>query len=43
VASSGPAPTVPCLSCAEGFRAGGRTPGGFTPEQSRGADVERLC
>jgi len=27
VASSGPAPTAPCLSCAEGSRAAHRTPG----------------
>jgi len=31
--SSGPAPTGPCLSCAEGSRAGCRTPGGVSPEQ----------
>jgi len=30
VASSGP---VPCLSCAEGSRAGCRTPAGVSPEQ----------
>jgi len=35
VASSGPAPTAPGLSCAEGSRAGCRTPGGVSPEQSR--------
>jgi len=38
VASSGPAPTGPCLSCAEGSRAGWRTPGGVSPEQSRGPE-----
>jgi len=36
--SSGPAPTGPCLSCAEGSRAGRRTPGGVSPEQSRRAE-----
>jgi len=34
VASSGPAPTGPCLSCTEGSRAGLRTPGGISPEWS---------
>jgi len=38
VASSGPAPTGPCLSCAEGSRAGHRTPRGVLPEWSRGAE-----
>jgi len=38
VASSGPAPTGPALSCAEGSRAGRRTPGGLSPEWSRGAE-----
>jgi len=33
VASSGPAPTGPCLSCAEGSGAGRRTPRGISPEQ----------
>jgi len=37
VASSGPTPTAPCPSCAESSRAGHRTPGGLSPEQSRGA------
>ena len=37
-ASSGPAPTAPALSCAEGSRAGRRTPGGVSPEWSRGAE-----
>ena len=36
--SSGPAPTAPCLSCAEGSRAGHSTPGGVSPERSRGAE-----
>jgi len=36
--SSGPAPTVPCVFCAEGSRAGHRTPGGVSPEQSRGTE-----
>jgi len=36
VASSGPAPTPPCLPCAGGSRAGGRAPGGVSAEQSRG-------
>ena len=31
-------PTGPCLSCAEGSRAGCRTPGGVSPRQSRGAE-----
>jgi len=42
VASSGPTPTGPCLSCAEGSRAGRRTPGGLSPEQSRGAESPHL-
>ena len=33
--SSGLTPTCPCLSWAEGSRAGCRTPGGVSPEQSR--------
>jgi len=37
-ASSGPSPPAPGLSCAEGSRAGHRTPGGVSPEQSRGAE-----
>ena len=40
--SSGPAPTGPCLSCAEGSRAGRRTPGGVSPEWSRGAGQNPL-
>jgi len=37
VASSGPAPTAPGLSCAEGSRAGHRTPGaGLTRAEQRG-------
>jgi len=35
---SGSAPTGPCLSSAEGSRAGCRTPGGVTPDRSRGAE-----
>ena len=31
--SSGPAPTVPCVFCAEGSRAGHITPGGVSPER----------
>jgi len=38
MASPGPAPTGPCLSCAEGSRAGRRTPSGVSPEQNRGAE-----
>jgi len=38
VASSGPAPTGPCLCCAEGSRAGCSTPSEVSPEQSRGAE-----
>ena len=38
VASSGPAPTGPGLSCSEGSRAGHRTPVGVSPEWSRGAE-----
>ena len=38
VASSGPAPTGPCLYCTEGSRAGCRTPRGISPEQGRGAE-----
>jgi len=34
VASSGLVPTGPRLSCAEGSRAGHRTPGGFSPEEA---------
>ena len=40
--SSGPTPTAPCLSCAEGSRAGCLTPGEVTPEQSRGAESPLL-
>jgi len=36
--SFGPAPTVPCPSCAEGSRAERSTPGEVSPEQSRGAE-----
>ncbi|XP_065717538.1 CMP-N-acetylneuraminate-poly-alpha-2,8-sialyltransferase isoform X1 [Patagioenas fasciata] len=36
--SSGPSPTDPCISCAEGSRAGCRTPGGVSPEQNRGPE-----
>jgi len=35
VASSGSDATGPCLSCAEGSRAGCRTPGKVSPGQSR--------
>jgi len=35
-ASSGPAPTAPALSCAEGSRAGRRTPGGLSRAGQRG-------
>ena len=38
VASSGPIPTGPCLSCVEGSRAGHGTPGEVSPEWSRGAE-----
>ena len=38
MASSGPTPTGPCLSCAEGSRAGRRTRGAFSPEWSGGAE-----
>ena len=34
VASSGPSPTCPCLSCAEGSRAGCRTPGGISSSKN---------
>ena len=37
-----PAPTAPCLSCAGGSRAGCRTPGGVSREQSRGAESPPL-
>jgi len=37
-ASSGPAPPAPALSCAEGSRAGHRTPGGVSAERGRGAE-----
>jgi len=37
-ASSGPTPTAPRLSCAEGSRAGCRTPGQVSPERGRGAE-----
>ena len=42
MASSDPAPTVACLSCAEGSRAGHRTPAGLSPERSRGAESPPL-
>jgi len=38
VSSSGPAPTGPGLSCAEGSRAICRTPSGVSPEWSRGIE-----
>jgi len=38
LASSGPAPTGPFLSSAEGSRAGRRAPGWVSLEQSRGAE-----
>jgi len=38
VASSGPAPTHPCPSYVGGPRAGRRTPGGVSQEQSKGAE-----
>jgi len=41
-ASSGPTPTAPGLSCAEGSRAGRRTPRGVPPEQNRGAEPPPL-
>ena len=37
-ASSGPTPTAPALSCAEGSRAGRRTPRGVSAERGRGAE-----
>jgi len=37
-ASSGPTPPAPALSCAEGSRAGRRTPGGVSAERGRGAE-----
>ena len=36
--TSGPAPTGPCPSCAEGSRAEHSTPGEVSPEQSRGPE-----
>jgi len=36
------APTGPCFSRAEAYRAGCSTPGGVSPEQSRGADSPPL-
>ena len=42
MASSGPAPTGPGLFCAEGCRAGCRTPGGVSAERSRGAESPPL-
>ena len=41
-ASSGPAPTAPALSYAEGSGAGRRTPGGVSAEWSRGAESPPL-
>jgi len=41
-ASSSPAPTAPALSCAEGSRAGRRTPGGVSAEQGREAESPPL-
>ena len=35
---SRPTPTAPCLSCVEGSRAGHRSPGGVSPERSKGAE-----
>ncbi|XP_074712500.1 spliceosome-associated protein CWC27 homolog isoform X1 [Strix uralensis] len=42
VASSGPAPTGPCLFCAEDSRGGCSTPGGISPEWIRGAESPPL-
>jgi len=42
VASSEPTATGPCLSCAGGSRAGHRTPGGISPERSRGGRIPSL-
>jgi len=40
--SSGPTPTGPCLSCVAGSRAGRRTPGEVSPEESSGAESPAL-
>jgi len=42
VAPSGPSPTGPCPFCAGGSRAGHHTPGGVSPELSRGAESPHL-
>ena len=42
MASSGPAPTGPCLSCAEGSRAARRSTAELSPELSRRAESDPL-